>query len=219
MNISYHLDYETIVHGRSELVHLAILFRAAKQAPRRSSSFAFGLVLDTSGSMNGQPLEQAKAAAQMVITHLGAEDRISVVTFSDAARTIIPLQAAANKEHLKALIAGIESEGMTNLTAGWMQGRDEVAKAPGEMPRKVHRLVAERGRDALEAYGSVRPDRLAPLLGTKYHCHLTGRLRDPITGSPFAMDKDHDLRRPKVRNPMKSCPSHQSAAEQGSGEV
>jgi Ca-activated chloride channel homolog len=137
MNISYHLDYETIVHGRSELVHLAILFRAAKQAPRRSSSFAFGLVLDTSGSMNGQPLEQAKAAAQMVITHLGAEDRISVVTFSDAARTIIPLQAAANKEHLKALIAGIESEGMTNLTAGWMQGRDEVAKAPGEMPRKV----------------------------------------------------------------------------------
>src|ERR1700719_470520 len=97
MNISYHLDYETIVHGRSELVHLAILFRAAKQAPRRSSSFAFGLVLDTSSSMDGQPLERAKAAAQMVITHLGAEDRISVVTFSDAARTIIPLQPAANK--------------------------------------------------------------------------------------------------------------------------
>ena len=109
MNITYHLDYETIVRGRSELIYLAILFRAAKQASSRSSPFAFSLVLDTSGSMVGQPLERAKAAAQMVITHLGAEDRIGVVTFSDAARTIIPLQPAANKAHLKALIAGIES--------------------------------------------------------------------------------------------------------------
>jgi len=32
MNISYHLDYETIVRGRSELIYLAILFRAAKQS-------------------------------------------------------------------------------------------------------------------------------------------------------------------------------------------
>src|SRR5262245_41122618 len=137
MNISYHLDYETVVRARSELVHLAILFRAAKQAPHRSSPFAFGLVLDISGSMDGQPLERAKAAAQMVVTHLGAEDRISVVTFLDAARTVIPLQPAANKAHLKGLIAGIASEGATNLTAGWMQGRDEVAKAPEELPRKV----------------------------------------------------------------------------------
>jgi hypothetical protein len=57
MKITYHLDYETIVRGRSEFVHLAILFQAAKQASGRSSPFAFGLVLATSASMQGDPLE------------------------------------------------------------------------------------------------------------------------------------------------------------------
>jgi hypothetical protein len=32
MKITYHLHYETIVRGRRELVHLAILFGATKQA-------------------------------------------------------------------------------------------------------------------------------------------------------------------------------------------
>jgi ADP-ribosylglycohydrolase/uncharacterized protein YegL len=159
MNISYHLDYETVVRGRSELVHLAILFRAAKQASHRSSPFAFGLVLDTSSSMDGRPLEQAKAAAQMVITHLGVEDRIGVVTFSDAARTIIPMQPAANKAQLKELIAGIASEGMTNLTAGWMQGRDEVTKAPEELPRKVLLLT-----DGQTNMGIVEPTQIRQIV-------------------------------------------------------
>ena len=137
MQMTYHLDYETIVRGRSELVHLAILFRATKEVSRRSSPFAFGLVLDISASMQGKPLEQAKDAVQMIITHLSAEDRIGVVTFSGAARTVVPLQRATNKPQMQALIAAIESEGSTNLTAGWMLGRDEVAKAPEELPRKV----------------------------------------------------------------------------------
>jgi len=40
-----------------------------------------------------------------------------------------PAAVAADKARLHALIAGIHDEGSTNLTAGWMLGRDEVAKA------------------------------------------------------------------------------------------
>jgi Ca-activated chloride channel family protein len=96
MQITHHLDYENIVCGRSELVHLVILFQAEKIASDRSSAFVYGLVLDTSTSMQGEPLEHAKDAAQMVITHLRAEDRIAIVTFSDTARTVVPLQLAAD---------------------------------------------------------------------------------------------------------------------------
>ncbi len=53
MQITHHLDYENIVCGRSELVHLVILFHAAKIASDRSSAFVYGLVLDTSSSMQG----------------------------------------------------------------------------------------------------------------------------------------------------------------------
>jgi hypothetical protein len=47
MQITHHLDYENIVCGRSEVVHLVILFKAAKLASDRSSAFTYGLVLDT----------------------------------------------------------------------------------------------------------------------------------------------------------------------------
>jgi hypothetical protein len=120
--------------------------------------------------MDGQPLERAKAAAQMVITHLGAEDRIGVVTFSDAARTI-PLQPAANKAHLKGLITGIASEGMTSLTAGWMQGRDEVAKGSKGLPRgeccclpmvRLTRELSNRHRSAKSSPMAWRMNVYAP---------------------------------------------------------
>ena len=160
MQITHHLDYENIVSGRSELVHLVILFQAAELASDRSSAFTYGLVLDTSTSMQGKPLEHAKHAAQMVITHLRAEDRIAVVTFSDAARTVVPLQLATDKPLLQALIAAIESEGMTNLTAGWMLGRDEVAKAPEELPRKVLLLT-----DGQTNTGITEPAQIRQIVG------------------------------------------------------
>jgi hypothetical protein len=53
MQITHHLDYENIVYGRSEVVHLVILFQAAKLAADRSSAFTYALVLDTSASTQG----------------------------------------------------------------------------------------------------------------------------------------------------------------------
>lgn len=137
MHIDPQLDYATILHGRSETVHLAIVFRAVAQASERSAPFAFGLVLDNSSSMGGTPIEHAKAAAQMVVTHLRPDDQIGVVTFSSDARTVLPLQPARNKEHLRELIGAVEPGGSTNLTAGWMLGRDELSKATPDMPRKL----------------------------------------------------------------------------------
>jgi ADP-ribosylglycohydrolase/uncharacterized protein YegL len=183
MNISYHLDYETIVHGRSDDVHLVIHFRAAKQASGRSSPFAFGIVLDNSGSMGGKPLEEAKAAAQMVITHLGPEDRIAVVTFSDTARTIIPLQQPVSKAYLQALIAGIQVGGGTNLTAGWMQGRDEVAKAPEGMSRKLLLLT-----DGHTNVGITEPSQIRQIVA---HGLEKERLRTSCLG--FGDEYNEDL--------------------------
>lgn len=137
MKTEYHLDYETVLCGRAEVVHLALVFKAEKQASARQTPFAFGLVIDNSGSMAGKPLEYAKSAATMVLKHLREDDRFGLVIFSDSARTVIPLQVASDKPRLQAAIAEIRDEGSTNLTAGWMLGRDEVAKAPADVPRKL----------------------------------------------------------------------------------
>jgi len=137
MKTDCHLDYETVLCGRAEVVHLALAFKAEKQASARQTPFAFGLVIDNSGSMAGNPLEYAKSAATMVLKHLRDDDRFGLVVFSDSARTVVPLQVAKDKARLQALIADIHDEGSTNLTAGWMLGRDELAKTPAEIPRKL----------------------------------------------------------------------------------
>ncbi len=137
MEIDCRLDYETVLSGKAEVVHLAVVFKAAKQDSGRETPFAFGLVIDNSGSMQGPPLEHAKAAAAMVLKNLRDNDRLSVVVFSVTARTIIPLQLPTDRERLQADLQAIDSAGSTNLTAGWMLGRDELKKAPADLPRKL----------------------------------------------------------------------------------
>lgn len=183
MHIDPQLDYATILHGRSETVHLAIAFRAAAQASERSAPFAFGLVLDNSGSMSGTPIEHAKAAAQMVVTHLRPDDQIGVVTFSSIARTVVPLQPARDKEHLRKLIADIEVADMTNLTAGWMLGRDELSKASADMPRKLLLLT-----DGQLNMGIVDPVQVRQIVGSGLE---KDRVRTSCLG--FGDDYNEDL--------------------------
>ncbi len=55
------------------------------------------LLLDTSGSMNGEPIEAVKNGVQVMISSLRQNpqeietDFISVITFDSSARKIIPL--------------------------------------------------------------------------------------------------------------------------------
>jgi Ca-activated chloride channel homolog len=161
MKTDCHLDYETVLCGRAEVVHLALVFKAEKQASARQTPFAFGLVIDNSGSMAGRPLEYAKSAATMVLKHLRDDDRFGLVVFSDSARTVIPLQVASDKARLQAAIADIRDEGSTNLTAGWMLGRDEVAKAPAGVPRKLLLLT-----DGHLNQGIVEPAQVRQIVGS-----------------------------------------------------
>lgn len=48
------------------------------------------VVIDTSGSMDGAPLELARAAASQLISQLGPSDQASIVAFSDAPRVVVP---------------------------------------------------------------------------------------------------------------------------------
>ena len=157
MKTNCHLDYESILHGRAEVVHLAISFRAEKQLSGRSQPFAFGLVIDNSGSMGGHPLEQAKAAAKMVLSNLREDDLVALVVFSESARTIIPLQTGKNRAALHAQIDAIQPEGLTNLMAGWMLGRDELEKSPGGIPRKLLLLTDGHLNAGITELGQIVP--------------------------------------------------------------
>lgn len=76
------------------------------------------LVLDRSGSMAGQPLEQAKVAAMNVIRRLGKNDRVNVISFDDEVYPLFESPKPADKtirERALAFISRMTDGGGTDL--------------------------------------------------------------------------------------------------------
>jgi len=75
-------------------------------------------VLDSSGSMSGKKIQQAKEAARFIINHLEERDRFSVIDFDDSVSLFSDELVSANSENKeKALqfIAKVEDSGGTNI--------------------------------------------------------------------------------------------------------
>jgi Ca-activated chloride channel family protein len=75
-------------------------------------------VIDTSGSMAGESIAQARRALQLAIAALGPDDRFDVIRFDDdfAALFGAPAPAdAAHREEAQRYVAGLEAEGGTNM--------------------------------------------------------------------------------------------------------
>ncbi len=137
MKIDLQLDYRTILANQAQPVHFALQFHAENVSSPRSKPAAFCVVLDRSGSMTGQPLERAKEATCLAIRNLRREDLFALVLFDSSAQVTIPLQQCPEKQRLIDLVNKIVSAASTNLTGGWMLGRDELKKAPTEASRRL----------------------------------------------------------------------------------
>ena len=77
-------------------------------------------VLDTSGSMSGDKIVQAKAAFNFVLQNLNPEDRFAVVSFSDYPRAqsgeLLPVNNETQQE-ASAWVSKLSAEGGTNIDA------------------------------------------------------------------------------------------------------
>ncbi len=76
------------------------------------------LVIDTSGSMLGVSMEQAKAAARMALTHLAPSDRVNVIEFNSVTRAWRESPVAATAEQVRdadAWIANLKADGGTEM--------------------------------------------------------------------------------------------------------
>lgn len=111
------------------------------------------LVLDTSGSMDGEKMIQAKAAAAYVLDHLGPDDRFNIVAFSSATRLFAaqpaPLsQRAEGQRFVDSLVAA----GSTDIERALLEA---LAGADPERPTVLIFLT-----DGLPTAGQTDPDRI-----------------------------------------------------------
>lgn len=93
------------------------------------------IVVDRSGSMYGEKIIQARAAAIRILDDLGAEDRFGIVSFADNATPFgDALSPASAAEEGKTWIGGIVDEGGTNIAAALREAMDLL---PGDRPATV----------------------------------------------------------------------------------
>lgn len=95
-------------------------------------------VVDTSGSMQGEKLEQVRAALTQVVGALGAEDRFNVIAYDTGVRPLWdgprPVTQAARAEAL-AFVRGLAALGGTNIAGALAQAL--ASPAPEGVPSAV----------------------------------------------------------------------------------
>ena len=80
------------------------------------------LVLDTSGSMEGEKLAQAQDALNFVLDHLNPGDRFNVVAFSTGARSFAGgLQAPSAAPEAKDFVNRLRAEGSTDINRALLE--------------------------------------------------------------------------------------------------
>ncbi|MEC9030920.1 MAG: VWA domain-containing protein, partial [Planctomycetota bacterium] len=100
-----------------------------RSSKRKRAPMDLALVIDRSGSMQGEPLAAARKAARGVAQQLRAKDTLSVVVFDDSVDILFEglSMTKAGKTRADAMLAGIHSGGMTCLSEGWLAGAEAVA--------------------------------------------------------------------------------------------
>ena len=98
---------------------------------------AISLVIDRSGSMSGRPLAEARRCAEYVISKMRPTDSVSLVQFDNRVQRLWPAVPLGDGAPLRAAIAGIESDGNTNLHGGWADGVDSLHQVPGSGLKRV----------------------------------------------------------------------------------
>lgn len=115
---------------------VGLLITVGSDQPPRRAPINVALVLDHSGSMSGPPLEAAKRAAIRFSELLGPNDRLSVAVFDEDVQTVFG-PAPGGDPAVAQAIAHIYEGGSTNLSGGWLKGREHVQAGFAEGTNRV----------------------------------------------------------------------------------
>jgi len=112
------------------------------------------LVIDRSGSMQGEKMDLTRKAAALAIKSLSQEDRISLVTFASDVETVVASTPVVDKQRLLRRVDQIQAYGSTALFPGWQAGADQASL--GLRKGNLNRLVLLT--DGQANLGQTNPD-------------------------------------------------------------
>jgi len=135
MNVKAHLDLDIVAIEQPDEVTLMLELEAPPaptSEPRPPA--AVQIVLDRSGSMDGERLDAAKDAIVALVDRLDPADSLGVVAFDNEVQMVFPGRKlnGPNRKAAKDAVAALHSGGMTNLSGGLLRGLQEARRAAGD---------------------------------------------------------------------------------------
>ncbi len=163
------------------------------------------LVLDKSGSMRGEKMEQARQALLYVLDHLPEQDRFGIVVYDSQVMTFREKMADASDKELvrsaKSFVNALSASGGTNIE----QGLDSAFKLLSQGDRKAYVVhlsdgrptVGERDDRQIAAQAVKLNQRRARLfnfgVGHDVHSRLMDRLSSQCFGETFFVGPEEDI--------------------------
>lgn len=128
-----------VERGRDRLHGLLMVVPPAAGADTRQLPRETIFVIDTSGSMEGQSIRQAREALALAVARLKPLDRFNIVEFNSAAHALFPEAVAATPDNLRkaaAFVRGLRATGGTEMAAALnlaLNGRED--------PHRVRQVI------------------------------------------------------------------------------
>ena len=117
------------------------------------------IVLDRSGSMQGDKIQQAREAAIGALDMLNANDIVSIIAYDSDVNVLVPATKLTDKEQVANIIRAIQPGGNTALFGGVSKGAAEVRKFMDD--KHVNRVILLS--DGLANVGPSAPGELGDL--------------------------------------------------------
>jgi Ca-activated chloride channel family protein len=139
------VDVPQSPNGRPGIIVRALL-KISGTAPQHANRPPIGLsfVIDRSGSMSGDRIEAARVAAARAIERLHPDDVVSVIAFDDVIETVASPERRARHHNLVHTLLQLDTRGSTNLSGGWLRGREHMQHAQGmigSLPGSSRRIL------------------------------------------------------------------------------
>ncbi|MGB7345282.1 MAG: VWA domain-containing protein [Pirellulaceae bacterium] len=197
--------HPTMLAGEKETNHVRISLTGFELPESKSRPpVNVSIVIDTSGSMSGQKIQQARQAAIAAVNRLKADDIVSVVLYNSSAQVLVPATKATDRADIVAKIKTIQASGSTALFAGVSKGAAEVRKfLESESVNRVILLSDGRANVGPKSPGEL--ERLGASLvkegisvstlglGLGYNEDLMSRLASAGSGNHIFVEQADDL--------------------------